>query len=325
LSAVDISVVIPVYNRQSCAERAVRSVLNQQLEGMEVIIVDDCSRPAFTVPTELARSFVHLLRHEANMGPARARTSGVAASRGNWIAFLDSDDYWLDNTLAPRFEVANRHFATTHDVMVAHAAGFALQRNRRLEVRIPRASADLGDFVSSSWLASGSTALVRREAFEVVGPFDPALRRLEDFDWFLRFALLGGRVEVWRHVAALIEKRNTYSVAEVKDAISRLRAGSASNHYQLPPELGVRLDAYLDLECAALAAVEHRYLAMIAWLGRSFWRLPRGHLHLNKFWEHRPSAARSLSLATEDWALGARRDGFDFPEIAGRPSEKLTD
>lgn len=321
VSGLEISVIIPVYNRQSLAERALRSVLNQKLEGMEVIIVDDGSRQAFTVPTELTRSFVHLLRHEVNVGPAGARASGVAASRGNWIAFLDSDDYWLDHTLAPRFDVAKRHFATTHDIMVAHAAGFAFQRKRMLEVRVPRASADIRDFVSSAWLASGSTVLVRREAFEVVGPFDPALRRLEDFDWLLRFALLGGRVEVWRHVAALIEKRNTYSVSEVKDAISRLRARSASDHYQLPQGLGIRLDAYLDLECAALAAVERRYLAMIAWLAQSFWRLPRGHLHLDKFWERHYNGREESNTSWQ--RPGAGHDGFDFPEIAGRLSEKL--
>jgi glycosyltransferase involved in cell wall biosynthesis len=284
-----ISVVIPVYNRQLLAERALRSVLAQPLEPMEIIIVDDCSQPAFTLPQELSRPFVRVVRHEANLGAGSSRTRGVRESHGDWIAFLDSDDRWLDGTLAPRLEMAKRQFAVTHDVMVAYAAGFTLERRGRLDTRIPRASADLRDFASGSWFACGSTTLLRREAFEIVGAFDPTLRRLEDLDWFLRFALLGGRLEVWRRVAALIDNdRRGESCKDVKEAISEMRTRSCGDFYRLPASLRLRFDAYIDLESAAVAAVERRYLAVIAYLIRSFWRSPRRQLHLAKFWNRHP-------------------------------------
>src|SRR6202011_5778050 len=92
---------------------------------------------------------------------------------------------------------------------VAYAAGFVLDRQsngqHHQETRIPLPSAQLADFVSGCWFAHGSTALLRREAFARVGESDPALRRFEDYDWFVRFALAGGRLEVWPYVAAIVE------------------------------------------------------------------------------------------------------------------------
>ena len=96
---------------------------------MEIVVVDDGSVPAFELPADLAADpGVQVIRHEQNRGAGRSRDTGVAAAHGEWIAFLDSDDYWLPGTLAPRLEMAERAFAATGDPMVAYSAGFVLDR-----------------------------------------------------------------------------------------------------------------------------------------------------------------------------------------------------
>jgi hypothetical protein len=195
------------------------------------------------------------LRHDGNRGAGQARDTGVAASRGAWIAFLDSDDYWVSGTLAPRLEMAERAFAASADPMVADAAGFVLERKQsgRTDPRIPVASADLKDFLSGCWFAHGSTALLRREAFARVGPADPRLRRLEDFDWFIRFVSMGGRLDVWPHIAAVIEVAGKPSASAARAAIDHLRAKylDPGSRHRLPPKMANQLEGCFDFEMAS--------------------------------------------------------------------------
>src|SRR6266699_32099 len=109
-----VSVIIPVYDRQALGERALRSARSQDVDDMEVVLVDDASDPPFQLPADLAADpRVRVVRHEVNRGAGRSRDTGVAAAGGDWVAFLDSDDYWLPGTLAPRLEIAERAVAAT--------------------------------------------------------------------------------------------------------------------------------------------------------------------------------------------------------------------
>jgi GT2 family glycosyltransferase len=292
-----LSVVIPVYDRQAQCERALRSVLGQNVKDMEIIVVDDFSASPFSLRADIATDpRIRVLRHDTNRGAGQARDTGVAGSRGEWIAFLDSDDYWLPGTLAPRLELAERAYAASADPMVAYAAGFVLERKSsgRNDARIPVASADLKDFLSGCWFAHGSTALLRREAFGRVGPADPGLRRLEDFDWFVRFVSMGGRLDVWPHIAAVIEVSGKPSAPAARAAIAHLRAkyldpGSRS---PLAPEMANQLEACFDFEMASILAAARRWLPTMFYLARSFWRVPRTTLYLRRLWA-RPVADES--------------------------------
>ena len=194
-------------------------------------------------------------------------------------------------TLAPRLEIAERAFAATGDPMVAYAAGFVLDRqsngHHHQETRIPLPSAQLADFVSGCWFAHGSTALLRREAFARVGETDPALRRFEDYDWFVRFALAGGRLEVWPYVAAIVEVTKKPRVSAVREVVDHLRAKYADPHgpYRLAPQAINRLEACFDFELASSLSADRKWLPTMIHLARSFWRVPRTTLHLRRLWK----------------------------------------
>ena len=91
--SVTVSVIIPTYNRAHLVGRAIRSVLNQTYQDFEIIVVDDCSTDN---TEEIVKGFndhrIRYMRHDRNRGGSAARNTGIKASQGKYIAFLDSDD-----------------------------------------------------------------------------------------------------------------------------------------------------------------------------------------------------------------------------------------
>lgn len=270
-----------------------RSAAAQAVQQTEIIIVDDASEPPFQIPADLrSNESIKLVRHPDNLGASSARNTGIASAGADWIAFLDSDDYWLPGTLAMRLEIAEAGFAVDRNPLVVHAAGFILESSitKRLETRIPRESADPLDFASGCWFAPGSTLLVRRQAFDSIGPYDVELRRLEDLDWFLRLALRGGALKVWKKPAALIGFESHFAEINLTQAVARLSRKYLTKQSQdrLSGKLARRFRAYLNIERAACRSNQKRWFGMLVYLGRSFLQVPRTTLHLAKFWRFEP-------------------------------------
>ena len=111
---VDVSVVMPLYNAKNYLKYAVDSVLNQTLKSIEVVIVDDCSTDG---SLDLCRELygndprVRLFRQDKNGGPGAARNRAIAEAKGEYIAFIDSDDEMLPDNLRRMFETAKKHDA----------------------------------------------------------------------------------------------------------------------------------------------------------------------------------------------------------------------
>ena len=293
MSEIYISVIIPVYDRQLLAERALRSAVTQNVSGMEIVVVDDCSSPPFQLPDNLIdHPHINLIRLMPNQGEAKARNAGVAAARGDWIAFLDSDDYWLPETLAPRLSEAKRSFAKSNDPLMVQVGGFVIDdmRRGRREARMPVESNDPAMFASGCWFAPGSTSLMRKEVFTKVGPCDGRLRRLGDLDWYLRLALSGGRVVVWEEFVAVVHPGPKSAMSMLETAINHLewKYSPSSGPFQLAPTLFRRLAAYLDIERASITAAEKNWTLTAFFITRSLARAPRLTLHLERFWQRYP-------------------------------------
>lgn len=284
-----LTIVIPIRNRQELGERALRSAAAQAVSQTEIIVVDDASEPPFQIPADLrSNESIKLVRHPDNLGASSARNTGIASAGADWIAFLDSDDYWLPGTLAPRLEIAEAGFAMDRNSLTVHAAGFILESSitKRLETRIPRESADPLDFASGCWFAPGSTLLVRKGAFDSIGPYDIELRRLEDLDWFLRLALRGGALKVWKKPVALIGFESHFAEVHLTRAVALLSQKYLAKQSpdRLSGKLARRFRAYMNIERAACCSNQKRWFSVLFYLGRSFLQVPRTTLHLAKFW-----------------------------------------
>lgn len=167
--------------------RALRSVMCQSFDDLEIIVVDDGSTDDTTAIVEAAQvPNLTLIRHPQNQGAAAARNTGIRASRGRYVAFLDSDDVWAPEKLSRQLSKLEH---TQADIM-ACTSGYWLHRHGT-KVSIPN---DLspGQFrqqiLFGCSISPGATLVVDRRVFDKIGFFDVTLRRLEDWDWLLRFA-----------------------------------------------------------------------------------------------------------------------------------------
>lgn len=95
---MNISVIIPTYNRSQSLHRALQSVYRQTLMPGEIIVVDDGSNDG---TEQMLRNEFPEVRYiyQQNRGVSAARNRGIAAASGDWLAFLDSDDQWLPEKL----------------------------------------------------------------------------------------------------------------------------------------------------------------------------------------------------------------------------------
>jgi glycosyltransferase involved in cell wall biosynthesis len=100
-----VTVVIPAYNRSNYIARAIQSVQDQSFQDFEILVVDDGSKDnTGNIVGEKASTDprIKYLRHPVNRGAMAARNTGARAAQGEWVAFLDSDDEWLTNSLKLR-------------------------------------------------------------------------------------------------------------------------------------------------------------------------------------------------------------------------------
>jgi glycosyltransferase involved in cell wall biosynthesis len=217
-----ISVILPTYNRAYCLLRAVHSVLQQTHDAVELIIVDDGSTDEThdLISARRSRRCVQYIRQE-NQGVAAARNRGLREAQGEYIAFLDSDDFWkpwkLELQLAclralpeagmiwsdmEAFNAEGRLISANYLAVMYHAyrrytfdelfhQAYALKTVApQLEPLVKNGKLYVGEIYSPMILGNlvhTSTVLLRRERLEKVGEFDTTLQVSgEDFDFYLR-------------------------------------------------------------------------------------------------------------------------------------------
>lgn len=279
-----IAVVVPAFGRAAELAAALRSVLAQTRPAERVLVVDDGSTPPLVLPVDLV-GHVELLRLSVNAGAAAARQSAIEVLDTTHVAFLDSDDTWHPDKLARQAAMLEQP-GVSDNVAIACGWSYTDRAGRIVRTLLPHASASLADFCSGCWFCPGSTVLMSRRALLRAGGFDPRLRRLEDLDLFLRFALAGGRLAVAPFVGATIRKGSNARRLHVDQAAAILRgkfARTLAEHAE--PGLRQRLEAWLAVEQAAAAFNEGQRVRGAMHLARSLALRPRLGLHLADWWD----------------------------------------
>jgi glycosyltransferase involved in cell wall biosynthesis len=182
-----ISVVIPTYDRGQAVESAIRSALEQSCPPLEVIVVDDGSRDAtcdVVAGIDDPGRRIRYVRQE-NRGVAAARNRGVHAARGDWIAFLDSDDVWLPKRIAHACDL----MAAEPDAEFLHCEICYRTVEGAIEQRRRRSAAEMVDraFLLENLWTWTSSLMVRRSLLDRVRPlFAEWLRTCSDFELWWR-------------------------------------------------------------------------------------------------------------------------------------------
>ncbi len=183
-----VSVVIPTYNRAHVVGRAVQSVLHQTYQNFEIIIVDDGSTDGTSERVALFHDpRLFYVRLEENCGCGAARNMGIEASRGDYVAFLDSDDEWLPEKLEKQVRLLERSEPSVGIVYTGYVA--IDEQELPTTTRIPKSRGRiLNELCGWNILGTTSTVVVKRECFRLVRPFDPTLASCEDWDMYIRLA-----------------------------------------------------------------------------------------------------------------------------------------
>jgi len=178
------SVIIPTYNRQGFLQKAIDSVLSQTFKGFELIIIDDGSIDE----TQKLVSSYHDRRikyaYQENHGVAHARNRGLEKAKGEWIAFLDSDDWWLPQKLTR----ARESMGLFGELRIFHTEEIWYRQGERLNQKKVHKKPSGHVYPNAVRLCciSISTAVVHKSVFEDIGVFDETLPACEDYDFWLR-------------------------------------------------------------------------------------------------------------------------------------------
>lgn len=218
LSSPFVSVIMPNYNKGPFAEKAVRSVIEQDYSNFELIFIDDCSTDdsAMRVAERYGGSaHLVLIQQSVKAGAAAARNQGMAIARGDYILFVDSDDWMAPGALQAMVTDAIAHpdcdFIAYPMAFFDHEPG-----DSSIISNLPKSRSDLLRFLERDqpWLISGP--FWKQDFLKQLGGFDEALSSQQDYDLHVRALLAGPQYHyipnrAWVHYRQLVhsEARRT--------------------------------------------------------------------------------------------------------------------
>jgi len=180
---LEISVVIPTYNRVEILSRAIQSVLNQTSQPMEILVIDDGSTDETVSKIAMEFPKVQILSQE-NRGVSAARNLGIRHAKSEWIAFLDSDDEWLPNKIEMQKQEMHYH----KNIKICHTDEIWIRNGVR--VNPMKKHQKFGGEIYSKCLPlcviSPSSVLIHKSIFDNVGLFDESFLACEDYELWLR-------------------------------------------------------------------------------------------------------------------------------------------
>jgi len=276
-----VSVVVPVYNGEAFVEQTIASVSAQNYRSLEILVIDDGSTDnslavLSAYPTEVP---LRILRQQ-NRGVAVARQAAVSASAGEYVAFVDQDDWWREDKIAKQVEL----FQADSSLGLVHTKAAYYDQSSGAFVPPINSSAAPHELVGHCYerllmenLICNSTVMVRRSAFDAVGGFDLSIggNTVADYALWLRlarkftFAFLPEELAVFR----LHAKQGTWQREPMLRAELALLSNEVSSAVRRSPQMRQRF-AGLE-EALGIAFLDTgNYSAARSSLMRAWWEDP---------------------------------------------------
>ncbi len=182
---LSISVVIPTYNRVSWLRKCLESVQRQSFIPAEIIVVDDGSDDETESLVTAIPDVAYF--HQKNQGPSAARNFGARKAKGQWLAFLDSDDCWLPKKLQKQVEFLRENpglnAVYTDEIWIRNGVRLNQKKKHR------KYGGSIYQHCLPLCIISPSSILLQKKLFFRLGCFDENLPACEDYDLWLRLAL----------------------------------------------------------------------------------------------------------------------------------------
>ncbi len=179
-----ISVIIPAYNRENTILTCLVSVINQTLQPIEIIVIDDCSAD-YTVKKvqDFRHPIVTVLQLDKNYGAQKARNEGIKAVKGEWIAFLDSDDEWMPTYLEEQYCLAE-----SKNVSIVYSGAYFDDGISRKIFPVPDYSENTYKNLLSKPGPMFQGLFVRKKCLEEISFLDEKVVAFQEWDTAIRLA-----------------------------------------------------------------------------------------------------------------------------------------
>jgi glycosyltransferase involved in cell wall biosynthesis len=278
LSAGDpvlVSVVIPTRGRPEVVQRAIRSALGQTFRELEVIVVVDGEDTATIRALQSVNDArLHIVGLPISVGGSEARNIGVRTATSEWIAFLDDDDEWFPHKIERQFALATE-MSIKLPVICSAYIGRSAEGDSVFGRRTPDQEEHIADYMfcrdgfSYGENAIATSVLLVPRSLMLLVPFDPVLRRHQDWDWALR-AL--SRSDTSLHYLA-----EPLSIYSMEDSLGRI---SSQNDWRYSLKwcqdrkslLTQRaFSFFIVTECLTRARTANASFAELASLLRTYW------------------------------------------------------
>ena len=197
-----LSVIVPVFNRQDTILGCLDSIAGQTLPVSEVILVDDGSTDASVAVIEKwiaaqSSQTSYLLINQQNQGKSAALNAGVVAANNEWIAFNDSDDFWVPHKLEVQFKLLEQERETLVCVSDSHfindpnltGTNFQIRGFDKILTKQGRLKDTFQVLAKDPNGIFMQTLIAHRSCIEQVFPLDPSLRVAQDIDLIFRLSL----------------------------------------------------------------------------------------------------------------------------------------
>ena len=180
---MNISVVIPSYNRKDFLKRSIDSAINQTKKPLEIIVVDDGSTDGTEAMIKSDYDFVKFIKQK-NKGVSAARNIGIKVSIGEWICFLDSDDEWKKDKLEKQINAmkSNPGYKFFHSNEIWIKNGLRINQKKKHK----KYGGDIFDKCLDMCRISPSSVMIDKTVFDEVGNFNENLVVCEDYELWLR-------------------------------------------------------------------------------------------------------------------------------------------
>jgi glycosyltransferase involved in cell wall biosynthesis len=179
-----VSVIIPTHNRADLLKEAIQSVLNQTYHNYEIIVIDDGSTDH---TSETVKQFPTPIsyRYQENSGVSAARNKGIQVAKGDYIAFLDSDDLFVTNKLEMQVAYLQKH----QDVGLVYSSYTNVKENlNEIDTKFLTLEGEIHEDILSNCPIATPTVMLRREVLEDMAWFDETMAIAEDIDLWCRIA-----------------------------------------------------------------------------------------------------------------------------------------
>lgn len=180
-----ISVIITTKNRINKIERAINSVLNQNYKNIEIIVVDDASDDGTSNLIRSKYKNIILQINKKSLGGSGARNMGIKLCKGEYVAFLDDDDYFRKDKLKIQLEIFKKHPKSS--LIVCNY--YSVKRDKTSIVKLSTKISK--KYYFKNIFGGTSTYLTSRKLINKVGGFDERLKSAQDWDFALKLSKIG--------------------------------------------------------------------------------------------------------------------------------------